>query len=651
MTDTYAYEITGPGSNLFGVIDLNTGVFTSLGSMGQTLGGLGSYGGEIYGGAYHGTTLYSIDTSTGALTAIGDGNIGGGYGLFGSTTSGLYTVGWDAYLYSINPASGAGTKIGPTGLSISGVMGMSTGSSTLYVTHNNSLYALNTTNGSATFIGTTNEGESGFGALVSIGETLYGGAYGSSIPDIYTLDPQTGAATFVAASPSTPFSPGVAGFWGLAPEFLSISITTPIAGDNIVNKTEATAGFAISGSESGADGQIVTVKIVNDANQVVDSYTTTAASSAWTVIVTQAQAQALADGSYTVKADVSDAAGNPATEATQAITVDETAPAVAITSAGGLTNHPTQTVLGTVDVADAGTTVSILDASTVLGTAVVQSDGTWSKSVTLTGDGTHTLTAQDTDAAGNTGTSNAVIFTLDTTPPTVAISSEILSHRKVTLSGTTAEANDSISVYDGSTLLGTTTTDSNGTWKFTTAKVSNSVHAYTATATDLAGNVGHSSNEAILGSSRADILVGTTGNDIVIGNGGNDKITGGIGADVLTGSGKVTFIYNAESDSTPASYDTITNFHGRDTIDFTNVAGIDANHGVPTFQGNLTGPGNLILNAHSVAYIEVGGNTEVLVNTTNAAEIVTTSDVSAANMEIVLVGIHHHLTSSDFHHI
>src|SRR5262249_20352094 len=36
-------------------------------------------------------------------------------------------------------------------------------------------------------------------------------------PDIYTLDPQTGAAMFLAASPSTPSFPGVAGFWGLAP--------------------------------------------------------------------------------------------------------------------------------------------------------------------------------------------------------------------------------------------------------------------------------------------------------------------------------------------------------------------------------------------------------------------------------------------------
>jgi autotransporter-associated beta strand protein/probable HAF family extracellular repeat protein len=227
--DPFAYEITGPGSDLFGVIDLNTGVFTSLGDMGQTLAGLGSNGDAIYGGAYQGNTLYSVNTSTGALTAIGTSNIT--YGGFGSTTSGLYALGFNGDLYSINPANGAATDIGPTGFSFSStVMGMSSGSSTLYLTQNNSLYSLNTTNGSATLIGTTNEGESGFGALVSVGGTLYGGAYGAPTPDVYTLDAQSGAATFVASSPSTPSASGVAGFWGLAPAEAVFQVLDPPPG-------------------------------------------------------------------------------------------------------------------------------------------------------------------------------------------------------------------------------------------------------------------------------------------------------------------------------------------------------------------------------------------------------------------------------------
>jgi hypothetical protein len=88
--------------------------------------------------------------------------------------------------------------------------------------------------------------------------------------------------------------------------------------------------------------------------------------------------------------------------------------------------------------------------------------------------------------------------------------------------------------------------------------------------------------------------------------------------------------------------------HSNDVIEFDNIPGINASHGVPTFEGKLSGAGNLTLNPHSVGYIEVGGNMEVLVNTTSSAEIVTASDTHAANMEIVLTGIHLELTKNDF---
>jgi hypothetical protein len=89
----------------------------------------------------------------------------------------------------------------------------------------------------------------------------------------------------------------------------TISIAA-IAGDNVVNASEASAGFAITGSETGADGRPVAVAIVDGNGHVVASYTTTAGAGSWSVGVTSQQATALADGSYRVTADVGDQFGN-----------------------------------------------------------------------------------------------------------------------------------------------------------------------------------------------------------------------------------------------------------------------------------------------------------------------------------------------------
>jgi YVTN family beta-propeller protein len=299
--------------------------------------------------------------------------------------------------------------------------------------------------------------------------------------------------------------------------------------------------------------------------------------------------------------------------------------------------------------------LSTIDTGSFAGGVAISHDGSLLYVTHYGGSSTvsviNTATDQVVDTI-NVGVTPVYPAVLDIAPVPVITSEVVSKSGVVTLTGTTGEANDTVTVYDGATLLGTATTDSNGAWSFTTKAASKVSHSYTATATDFVGNIGHGNNEAILGTSKADSLIGGSGNDIIIGNGGNDTLRGGSGADLQTGgSGNVAFSYSAITDSTPASYDTITDFrHNHDKIDFTNIAGINASHGVPTFQGKLTQSGNLTLNPHSVAYIEVGGNTEVLVNTTNNPEIVTTSDVSAANMKIVLVGIHLGLTSTDFHH-
>ena len=97
-------------------------------------------------------------------------------------------------------------------------------------------------------------------------------------------------------------------------------------------------------------------------------------------------------------------------------------PTVAITNKGGTTTSATQTITGTVDVADAGATVTVLDGTKSIGSATVASSGSWSATETLANTGSNVLTAKDTNASG-TGTSNAVTYDLLTAAPTVVVTS------------------------------------------------------------------------------------------------------------------------------------------------------------------------------------------------------------------------------------
>jgi Ca2+-binding RTX toxin-like protein len=299
--------------------------------------------------------------------------------------------------------------------------------------------------------------------------------------------------------------------------------------------------------------------------------------------------------------------------------------------------------------ADAGATVHFtVDGTSVATTATADTADHWTYTPSGLGDGFHTVVASETNAAGATGAAS-IGFTVDTHGPIPTFTGESVANGTVTITGTTGEAGDSVTIYDGNSWLGVATTGTDGTFSYT-ASASAGVHSYGSYADGPAGE-GHTVAKAILGSTGADALVGSAANDVIVGNGGNDVITGGLGADKLTGgSGNASFTYNAAAESTSAAADTITDFHHGDKIDFTSIAGINAANGTPTFQGYLTGTGSQTINAHSVAVMEVGGNTQVLVNSTATAETVTATDMHAADMKVILVGVNLALTGADFHH-
>ncbi|MFY7365226.1 Ig-like domain-containing protein, partial [Enterobacter cloacae complex sp. IR5435] len=186
----------------------------------------------------------------------------------------------------------------------------------------------------------------------------------------------------------------------------SVTINT-IATDDILNATEAQSDLAISGTSTAEAGQTLTVSLNGK-----DYTTTVSANGSWTLNVPAADLAGLTDGSVTVTASVSDKAGNPAS-VDHTLTVDVTVPAVTIHTVAGddvinvAEHNQAQIISGSATGAAAGDTVTVTIGGQSY-TTVLDAAGNWSVGVpanVISGlsDGSVTVTASVTDAAGNTG--------------------------------------------------------------------------------------------------------------------------------------------------------------------------------------------------------------------------------------------------------
>ena len=130
-------------------------------------------------------------------------------------------------------------------------------------------------------------------------------------------------------------------------------------------------------------------------------------------------------GHHDVLASTIDAAGNPNSTAISFDVVDTTAPdaptgladaSMAVGFVNAVNNGGAQALTG---MAEANSTVTIYDGGDFVDTVVAQNDGSWSYTLGSLADGSHSLTATATDAAGNTGAASASLdFVVDASAPT-----------------------------------------------------------------------------------------------------------------------------------------------------------------------------------------------------------------------------------------
>jgi hypothetical protein len=349
-----------------------------------------------------------------------------------------------------------------------------------------------------------------------------------------------------------------------APTALDLAAADDTGTLNSDNITKNTSALTISGS--GENGAAVTLFDDANNNGLVDGGeslgTITVAGGAFTLDVS------LAAGTHNIRAIQTDVAGNASAASTTHaldITVDTTvatpsAPDMTAATDSGqsstdnVTNDATPTFTGSG--AEAAATVTLFDTNgtTVLGTGIADGSGNWSITSSTLSSGGHTLTAKQTDIAGNiSGASASLAVTIDTAPPTTL--SWSYSNGQSKLSASTDASNVwKVTVHDNTSPADyNATLQSAGTWTLTQSGLNN--HSLTVTEFDVAGNTLVSTHTAPAGVTASSINLALA------------DLTGSQGEVTLTITGAPSdWTINGATNNSDGSWTVVTNDVGSLTV-------------------------------------------------------------------------------------
>ncbi|WP_375764752.1 Ig-like domain-containing protein [Archangium gephyra] len=208
-----------------------------------------------------------------------------------------------------------------------------------------------------------------------------------------------------------------------------------------------------------------------------------------------------ADGAHTLTAKAYDGVGLTGTSAGVPVLVDNTAPAVSITSPTATYVQGTVQVTATASDNQAIAKVAFYDGATLLGT---DTSAPYSVSWNTWGavGGTHTLTAKAYDVGGMTGTSVGVTVIVDNTAPQVTLTAPtsafyVRGTLQVSASATDNQTLAKVEFYDGQTLIGTATSAPYSV-SWNTVGAAEEIHTLTAKAYDGGGLTATSTELSVL---------------------------------------------------------------------------------------------------------------------------------------------------------
>jgi hypothetical protein len=275
-------------------------------------------------------------------------------------------------------------------------------------------------------------------------------AIGTHVLTAKQADPVSGGVSAMSSNVTVTVNPS-------APPIVSVS--TPAV-------TTTSSPVTVTGTGDAGD----TVALYDGATKIAT--VVVGAGGGWTLTVS------LAVGTHSLTATQTTSGIVKFTSAPSApVTVRVYAPPPAPTISAPANSATALTVNGTGGV---GNTISVYDGTTLIGTALVGSGGTWSLALTLTL-GAHSLSTKQRDpAAGGTSVaSSSVTVNVYTTPPPPAITSVTRATSTATVSGT-GIAGQTITLYDGTTAIATVVVGAGGTWS---KSVSLGIGSHSLTAT------------------------------------------------------------------------------------------------------------------------------------------------------------------------
>ncbi|EMU9357695.1 Ig-like domain-containing protein [Escherichia coli] len=307
-----------------------------------------------------------------------------------------------------------------------------------------------------------------------------------------------------------------------------------VATDDIINAAEAGVDQTISGQVTGATaGDTVTVTLGGA------TYTATVqANLSWSVDVPAAALQALGNGELTISASVTNSVGNTG-NGTREITIDANLPGLRVDTVAGddvvnIIEHGQALVItGSSSglATDSNVTLTINGQTYV---AAVLADGSWSVGVPASvvsalANGTVTINASVTDAAGNSGSATHQV-TVNTGLPSItfnAISGDNVLNadekgQPLTISGSSTGLATGAQVTV--TLNGhnySATTDAAGNWTLTVpvsdlAALGQANYIVSASATSAAGNTASSQANLLVDSGLPGVTINTVAGDDII---------------------------------------------------------------------------------------------------------------------------------------